>query len=89
MTSRDFAYWLQGFFEITKPTVIDADQLTVIQAHLGMVFVHEIDPSHGGPEEQAKLNAIHTPAAPALGGMAAIQAHNELANKVGGPLMRC
>lgn len=62
MTSRDFAYWLQGFFEIAKPETATAEQLAMIQAHLNMVFVHEIDPSHGGPGEQAKLNAIHNAA---------------------------
>lgn len=62
MTSRDFAYWLQGFFEIAQPVTATAEQVELIKKHLNMVFVHEIDPSHGGPEEQAKLNAIHGPA---------------------------
>lgn len=62
MTSREFAYWLQGYFEIAKPTTADAQQLAMIKAHLNLVFVHEIDPSYGGPTEQAKLNAIHAPA---------------------------
>jgi hypothetical protein len=88
MTSRDFAYWLQGYFEIAKPSSVDADALAMIQAHLSMVFVHEIDPSHGGPEEQAKLNAIHN-ATGELTGMAKIQAHNIEAAKTGQPLMRC
>lgn len=93
MTSRDFAYWLQGFFEISGESLetIQKPQIEQIQKHLAMVFVHEIDPSHGGPEEQAKLNAIHnTITAPVpLTGMAAIQAHNEQAKLNGGPLMRC
>jgi hypothetical protein len=61
MTSRDFAYWFQGYLEIAKPTTIDADGVALIQKHLNMVFVHEIDPSYGGPAEQAKLNNLHNP----------------------------
>ncbi|GAB2865921.1 hypothetical protein [Hymenobacter ruber] len=89
MTSRDFAYWLQGFFEISGESLetIQKPQLEQIQKHLAMVFVHEIDPSHGGPEEQAKLNAIHNPGG--LTHMEAIQAHNATAKANGQPLMRC
>jgi hypothetical protein len=59
MTSRDFAYWLQGFFEISGATEVTPDQLKVIRNHLNMVFKHEIDPSHGNAEHQKTLAAIH------------------------------
>jgi hypothetical protein len=64
MTSRDFAYWLQGFFEIsgaewTQTQPLDAIKVDVIKKHLHMVFVHEIDPSMGDKQHQTKLNAIH------------------------------
>lgn len=70
MTSRDFCYWLQGFFEIRDagpqppepeggPQPLTAAQADMIRRHLSLVFLHEIDPSAGGPEEQAKLNAVH------------------------------
>ena len=76
MTSRDFAYWLQGYFEIHGGNVdpdsgarydtgLDAKQVDIIKRHLAMVFVHEIDPSHGGKEKQDKLNEIHNPKPPA------------------------
>jgi hypothetical protein len=60
MQSRDFCYWLQGFFEIagTNSTLTKA-QCKTIQAHLAMVFAHEIDPSHGTPEHRAELQDIH------------------------------
>jgi hypothetical protein len=45
MTSRDFAYWLQGFFEITGTNKIDEGQAEMIKNHLTLVFKHEIDPS--------------------------------------------
>ena len=61
MTSRDFAYWLQGFFEIsgTDALTLNAEQVSMVKKHLNLVFVHEIDPSFGGKEEQEKLNKIH------------------------------
>lgn len=61
MTSRDFAFWLQGFFEIAEPDAITPYQVQLIQRHLSLVFVHEIDPSHGGPKEQEELYAVHNP----------------------------
>ena len=60
MTSRDFAYWLQGYFEISKEKQLDEHQVDLIKRHLGMVFLHEIDPSYGGKEVQEQLNEIHS-----------------------------
>ena len=61
MTSRDFAYWLQGFFEIsvTDALTMNAEQVTMVRKHLAMVFVHEIDPSMGDKPHQDKLNNLH------------------------------
>jgi hypothetical protein len=61
MTSRDFAFWLQGFFEVTEPKTIGEKETDVIKKHLNLVFKHEIDPSMGGPEHQEELNVIHSP----------------------------
>ena len=49
MTSRDFCYWLQGFFELNNH-IDHRDGMTpegmeCIKNHLAMVFRHEIDPS--------------------------------------------
>lgn len=65
MTSRDFAYWLQGYFEIHGPGMLSSPQVEVIQKHLSLVFVHEIDPSAGDQAHQDVLNAIHHNPAPA------------------------
>lgn len=46
MTSRDFAYWLQGFFEISNSSELTQEQTKIIKAHLNLVFKHEIDPSN-------------------------------------------
>jgi len=74
MTSRDFCYWLQGFFEVTenqKPYVIGTErepielteqQIKTIRAHLNLVFNHEIDPKNleGKSELEKKIyDKIH------------------------------
>ena len=61
MNSRDFCFWLNGFFEIGDAKALTAEQVDVIKKHLALVFKHEIDPSFGGPEKQKELNNIHGP----------------------------
>ena len=60
MTSRDFAFWLQGVFEIAELDTLDKRQVDIVKRHLNLVFKHEIDPSMGDATEQAKLNNIHS-----------------------------
>jgi hypothetical protein len=63
MTSRDFAYWLQGWFELNE--TIDhregatPETMEMIKKHLSLVFIHEIDPSMGDKKHQDKLNEVH------------------------------
>jgi hypothetical protein len=58
MTSRDFCFWLQGYFELSDDKELSEHQIDLIKSHLDMVFVHEIDPSF--PEEQQnELNNLH------------------------------
>jgi hypothetical protein len=59
MKSRDFAYWLQGFFEISGASGISGEQAETIRKHLALVFKHEIDPEMGDAKHQDELNAIH------------------------------
>lgn len=59
MTSRDFCYWLQGFFEVSDATALDVEQVALVRRHLNMVFFHEIDPSYGDAEHQKVLAALH------------------------------
>lgn len=61
MQSRDFVYWLQGFFEIANSDNVTPDQVKVIKSHLNLVFKHEIDPAMGDKAHQNALNAIHSP----------------------------
>lgn len=60
MTSRDFCYWLQGFFEVSEAKTLNTKQLQQVKNHLNMVFKHEIDPSMGNQEHQEELNSVHT-----------------------------
>lgn len=53
MTSRDFCFWLQGFFEIRKPGAITDTESELIERHLGLVFKHEIDPTVTPAEREA------------------------------------
>lgn len=59
MTGRDFAYWLQGAFELADLKTLNEKQTDLVRRHLNMVFEHEIDPSFG--EDLEKLKEIHTP----------------------------
>lgn len=61
MTSRDFCYWAQGFFEIANPQEgLTPQQTELIKKHLNMVFFHEIDPSYSkDPKHLAALQKIH------------------------------
>lgn len=59
MTSRDFCYWLQGYFEISDSKELNDKQIESIKKHLALVFKHEIDPSAGDQKHQKELNKIH------------------------------
>jgi hypothetical protein len=62
MTSRDFAFWLQGFFEVSNAESVTKEQTEVIKNHLNLVFYHEIDPSYTDDKnKQDKMNNIHNP----------------------------
>lgn len=63
MTSRDFCYWLQGYFEIGNATGdpvssnLTSGQVECIRNHLNMVFRHEIDPGFG--KDLPDLTKLH------------------------------
>lgn len=70
MTSRDFCYWLQGFFELNSlngAVLITHQQAQMIKQHLSLVFIHEIDPSFPA-EQQILLNKTHIGDASGLAG---------------------
>jgi hypothetical protein len=71
MSSREFCYWLQGYFENANPTTIGEVQTDLIKRHLNLVFKHEIDPSYGNEVHQQELNQIHN-----------ISNNNDMSNKL-------
>jgi len=57
MTTRDFAYWLQGLFEIraadpNSPKGLTAAQVETIENHLKLVFKHDLDPQEPGDAQE-------------------------------------
>lgn len=66
MTSRDFCYWLQGYFELATDPDLKIHQIVTVKQHLAMVFKHEIDPAMGAAAHQSELNSLHKPT---LGGV--------------------
>lgn len=70
MKARDFAYWLQGYFEISNSTALTEGQVETVKNHLAMVFKHEIDPSNGTPEHNQELAKLHGKTGGGLGGPA-------------------
>lgn len=59
MTSRDFAYWLQGLFELSDITTLNEKQTELIRKYLALVFIHEINPYMGDDAHQETLNTTH------------------------------
>lgn len=46
LKSTEFAFWLQGLFELTDTKTLDEKQVETIKNHLKLVFLYEIDPSY-------------------------------------------
>lgn len=46
MKSRDFVYWLKGYFELIRLSsnllILNKVQIEMVQKHLAMVFAHEV-----------------------------------------------
>lgn len=69
MTSRDFCYWLQGFFELHgagpkrgephDDKALNGYQVEMIEKHLAMVFKHEtLNPEDKNMSNLIKMNQI-------------------------------
>jgi hypothetical protein len=69
MTSKDFVYWLQGFFELSEPNkALTPEQIQIIRNHLKLVFLYEIDPSYSDNKiVQQIFQNIHDGKEPLLG----------------------
>jgi hypothetical protein len=59
MTSNDFAYWLQGYVEITNGQMPNETQWVIIKDHLKEVFVKNT-PDHY-LSDQTYFNGMYIP----------------------------
>jgi hypothetical protein len=65
MQSRDFCFWLQGFFELSGDvSALSAKQSAMIRRHLDMVFHHEIAPEPPGVRAPERSLPTPVPTAP-------------------------
>ena len=85
-----------GFFRCDDEgnATLTRDQIDTIRNHLNLVFVHDIDPKAGGPEQQAKLNEIHSPLDVVQPGSLGpvrpdMNSHMKRPQSPFGPIMRC
>lgn len=56
MTTREFAYWLQGFFELGESHKMTDRQLEVVSDHLALVFTLGVPP-HSAASTESELFA--------------------------------
>lgn len=56
MTTEQFTYWLQGYFEISNNNTLSEEQVQVIKDHLNLVF-KKVTPDRNKslPEENSTL----------------------------------
>ena len=62
MTPENFAYWLQGFFEMTETNRLSEKQILMIKEHLKLVFekvTTESLPTTQQPQQPPVLNIPH------------------------------
>jgi hypothetical protein len=74
MKASEFCYWLQGYFEISNAEAtpgkgLTHEQVEMIERHLALVFIHDIDPKAGDAKQQAVLQNIHDGNRPQIGGI--------------------
>lgn len=72
MQTRDFCFWLQGFFELQpgETVAITAEQAVLIKRHLSLVFQHDKTMEHEAPGKfnpnPSALDALSRPFAQAF-----------------------
>ncbi len=56
MKTRDFCYWLQGYFEISKNKELNEEELKIIKNHLNLVFKHDIDTQYTDGDDSQEIH---------------------------------
>lgn len=50
MTTEQFTYWIQGFFELSGATALNEEQVKVIKEHIALVLekktISSVTPTH-------------------------------------------
>lgn len=64
MDAASFCYWLQGYLELQpnkKPKPMTEKQLRIVQNHLNLVFLHDLDPKANAesPIEPGFAQQVH------------------------------
>lgn len=91
MRSVDFVYWLQGFFELSEPDkALTPNQIKIIQNHLKLVFLYEIDPSYSDNKiVQQIFQNIHDGKEPLNGVDAELEKPTRPSNNAGTVHVKC
>jgi hypothetical protein len=67
MTSEQFAFWMQGFFELSETNELSPRQVEIIKNHLKLVFYYDIDKSYDVDQKTSEtMQAIHDGKHPTL-----------------------
>lgn len=61
MKERDFAFWLQGFFEMTDAKQLDEKQTQMVKDHLFLVFEHVAGKSEEETNIDRKPHTVRNP----------------------------
>lgn len=57
MTTEQFTYWLQGFFEVSGDKKLNEKQVTIIKDHLALVF-DKVTPDRESKRVKINMNSI-------------------------------
>lgn len=65
MTSQNFCYWLQGYFELSSNRLFDEAQIKVMRQHCDLAIAYDEMQPHPDPTEAMKFirelhKALHT-----------------------------
>ena len=58
MTTRDFSFWLKGFFEVSNAEVLTMAQVDIIKNRLNLVFKYDIGSCIDNEVSEAEIENI-------------------------------
>ena len=75
MEPLQFAYWLQGYFEVAEPTFLGEKEITIIRQHLDTIF-------NKVTEGYTPLNTIYTGPSRGVQGLCGIPKSDKVTSEV-------